>query len=575
MNKIFQFALIIFILTFPCAITPNHFDNTISVSLTQKISFPDSSNTDQNSFVIDNGILNDLHKNNTGRITFMAENIPIEEFEESDFLTSFELKQKCDLNIRVFLKTSLTNSLHILAPELTAEELTAKGNYQFNFFVDDSLIYKENLNPGAGSKESKNISTILRIPLISTTGEDSWGRFLWQRFMFKGGEDALQEGTHNLEIEIRPYVKTGEVKTGELIASGELTINIVRPDIPPELIEIQSIKQNSGWEVSTEEYDRDLIRQLKTKIAENYFKEITSIVVIKNGRLLLEEYFNGSARDSLHDTRSVGKSFASAITGIAIEEGHIKSENQILKDYYDLKNYRNYTLKKDSVQIKNLLTMSSAFLGFDFDESSPGNEENMYPTGDWVKFTLDLPMDPSKTNGGKWEYFTAGVVVLGDILNKSVPGGLGNYSSEKLLKPLGINKFEWEYTPQGVVNTAGGWHMRPLDYAKFGQLYKNGGSWNGKQIIPKSWVKKSLSKQISIPNTENEFYGYLFWNTTFRVDNESYEAFYSSGNGGNKIFIFKDQPIVVVVTSNAFGKMYAHAQVNKIMEKYILPSVIR
>lgn len=97
-------------------------------------------------------------------------------------------------------------------------------------------------------------------------------------------------------------------------------------------------------------------------------------------------------------------------------------------------------------------------------------------------------------------------------LNKSVPNGLQKYADKILFKPLGIKNYKWEYTPQNVANTAGGLKMNSLDLAKFGQLYKNNGTWNTQQIIPKEWIAKSLSHQINLPETEKEFYGYLFWN---------------------------------------------------------------
>lgn len=527
----------------------------------------------QSDLVKSEGITSALHEANVGKITFMAKPIPIENYRETDFLKTFELKETGDLNIRVFMANSLTNYLHALAPGLAAEELIKLGNYQFSFFVDDVLIYKENLHVGAGLPEAKNTKTVLRVPLMSSINEDSWGRFMWNRFMLNGGEEVLTAGNHLLKIELRPYIKNTELKVGELIAAGELQLTVIKPKIDEKLIDIQAIASNSGWKISKDSYDAEKIRDLNRKIAENLYKEITSIVVIKNGKLLIEEYFNGATRASLHDTRSVGKSFASAMTGIAIGDGYLKSENQTLKDFYDLTKYANYSAKKSDVTIKSLLTMSSGFKGNDDDESSPGNEENMYPTSDWVKFTLDLPMDDKKEAGKNWNYFTAGVVVLGDIINKSVPEGLEKYAGKKLFRPLGITKYEWQYTPQKVPSTAGGLRMSALDFAKFGQLYKNGGKWNGKQIIPRGWVDKTFTKYLTLPYESGGFYGYLFWNTTFNAGGKQYEAFYSTGNGGNKIFIFKDQPLVVVVTATAYNRPYAHPQTNKIMEKYILPAV--
>jgi CubicO group peptidase (beta-lactamase class C family) len=516
------------------------------------------------------GITSPLHQANIGKITFMSKLIPIESYKETDFLKTLELTNTGDLSVRAFMSNSLTNYLHRLAPDLTAEELGKKGNYQFSLFVDGVPIYQENLHPAVGAIENKNVKTVFQMTLMSSTNlEETGGTLLWKRFLLSGGEEALTEGKHLLKLEVRPYLKTNELKVGDLIAHGELQLTVVKPRVDEKPIAIQPIQPKSGWEVSKEGYDKEKIRQLNRKIVENLYKEIKSIVVIKDGRLLLEEYFNGSTRDTLHDTRSVGKSFASALMGIGIGDGYIKNENQTLKEFYDLKRFANYSAKKESVTIKSLLTMSSGFDGNDEDDSSAGNEENMYPTSDWVKFALDLPMDNAKDVGKTWNYFTAGVVVLGDILHKSVPEGLEKYADKRLFKPLGITNYQWPYTPQRVPSTAGGLRMRSLDFAKFGQLYKDGGLWNGNQIIPRNWIDKTLAKY------EGWDYGYLFWNTTFNVNGKQYEAFNASGNGGNKIFVFKEQPLVVVITTTAYGKAWAHFQVHKMMERYLLPAVVR
>jgi CubicO group peptidase (beta-lactamase class C family) len=216
--------------------------------------------------------------------------------------------------------------------------------------------------------------------------------------------------------------------------------------------------------------------------------------------------------------------------------------------------------------------MSSGFDGDDSNEDSPGNEENMYPTSNWLDFTLNLPYDPGLKN--KWHYFTAGTIVIGDIVNKSVPSGLEKFAEEKLFHPLGIKNYKWQYTPQNVPNTAGGIRMNALDFAKCGQLYKNNGIWNGKQIIPQSWVAKTLTRQVQIPDRKDEFYSYFFWNKTFIAGNKKAEAFYCSGNGGNYILIFKDQPLVIVITASAYNQSYAHSQVAKMLENFILPAVL-
>jgi CubicO group peptidase (beta-lactamase class C family) len=528
----------------------------------------------QADIVKSDGITSPLHQQNIGRVTFMEKPIPIEHYKQTDFLKQIELSETKDLSIRVFMANSLTNYLHRLSPELPPDELVKRGNYRFSFFVDGVLIYTENLHVGAGLTENKNSRTTLRVPLISSTGEDAWGIFMWNRFLMSGGEDALGPGTHWLKIEIRPYLKTTELKVGDLIAEGSLQVTVAKPNIEESQIAIQTIKSAADWKISRDAYDKQKIRELNLKIAQNSFKEITSVVVIKNGKILIEEYFNGATRETLHDTRSVGKSFASTMTGMAIDDGFLKNENQTLREFYDLKKFANYSSKKDEVTIKSLLTMSAGFDADDNDQDSAGNEERMYPTGNWVKFALDLPMNDSKAATVSWSYFTAGVVVLGDILHRSVPDGLEKYAERKLFKPLGIREYKWEYTPQRLINTAGGLRMSSLDFAKFGQLYKNGGRWNGKQIVSRKWVEKTLTKHLKLPNDENGFYGYLFWNKTFTVNDRRFETFFATGNGGNKIFVFTEQPLVIVITATAYNKPYAHPQIDRMMERYILPAII-
>ena len=94
-------------------------------------------------FVKCDSITYPIHKANIGKIAFMNKVVPIEIFTQKDFLTTFELKENTDLNIRVFLGNSLTNYLHLLSPQLSAAELTKNGNYQFTFFIDNKIIYVE------------------------------------------------------------------------------------------------------------------------------------------------------------------------------------------------------------------------------------------------------------------------------------------------------------------------------------------------------------------------------------------------------------------------------------------------
>jgi CubicO group peptidase (beta-lactamase class C family) len=511
-----------------------------------------------------------------GQIGFSGKAFGIDTLEKVQFINRYQLTNTSNLFIGVFLSKPLTASLQELAPEVSLDSLAKKGNYQFNFYIDQKLVYQTNLLPGAPTAAQQQSQIRWNKPLIDNQHEGAWwSQSAWNRFMQNGGAAALTEGNHLLRMEFKPYINFKGLRVGPVIAAGELQLQVnLKPRINLNAVRLSINKPYNGIKVSKEKLDRDKIKVLKANIEANVFKHITSIVVLKHGKLLIEEYFNGATRDSLHDVRSVGKSFASTLTGIAIHDGYLQSEQQQLQDFYHLESFKNYSKAKDSVNLRALLTMSSTFDGDDDDAQSPGNEENMYPTDNWLNFALNLPLNNSKYQG-QWHYFTTGVMLLGQVLHQKVPGGLERYADNKLFKPLGITKYQWQYTPQHVVSTAGGIKMNSLDFAKYGQLYKNNGQWHGRQLIPEQWVKESLTRQLPVTGRRDEYYGYLFWNKTYHSQGKAYETFYCSGNGGNKIYIIKDEPLVVVITSTAYGTAYAHTQADKIMEQYILPAVVR
>ncbi len=544
-----------------------------SLSLVLSIIFQIFSFAQKVNIVETEGIKTELHKNNIGKIFFTDKKIGNEILQQKDFLSSYTFTNKSDLFFVAYFENSLTNYKYFLSPEIPLDSLFKSGNYQFTLFVDGKEIYKSNLMPGAPQSEIQDKSTSLNRPFIDNmNGQGSWSESFWNRFLNNGGDKALSDGSHTLKMEIRPYVKTETIKTGEIMASGSLKLNVIRnPKIDISNITLNKIVPYDGFSISKEKYDTGKIKLLKGSIDEGIFKKINSVVVIKNGEILIEEYFNGEKRETLHDPRSVGKSLTSTLMGQVILDGYIKNESEPLETFYQLNQFENFSPAKEQITIKDLLTMSSGFDGNDEDSNSPGNEENMYPTENWVKFALDLPFQEKLNH--QWHYFTAGVILLGDILNKSVPDGLEKYADKKLFKPLGINRYEWQYTPQNVPNTAGGIKMNALDFAKYGQLYKNGGIWNGKQILSKNWINSTFTKQKQITGRKNEYYGYLFWNKSYKSKGKSYEAYYCAGNGGNYILIFKDQPLVIVITANAYGQPYAHSQVDKIIQEYLLPAI--
>lgn len=512
-------------------------------------------------------ITDEFHQSQIGNIQFFNDWIGYDDFSPEDFLTTINLSEDHEFNARMFLDRTITSYLHDLAPDMTVEELCEAGSFQFTFLVDEEETYVYNLQTGAGSCDYKNEATVLGIPWFGAEEQDHWGRFLWVKFMkLGGGEAALNEGVHDLKLEIRPYIERDGLKTGPVIASGSIRTVASLPDVSPEQAMVQPIALTDRFPVSLKPVNGDKLEAMNRKIARGQFADITSIIALKNGELILEEYFNEADRTTLHDSRSVGKSFAGAITGIALKDGHLKHIDQPVSDFYNLNEFDKPSALKAGTTLRQLLTMTSGFDGNDSAPDSPGQEDRMYPTKDWVKFTLDLPARTDTT----WSYSSAATVLLGDILHRSVPEGLEKYAAKKLFTPLGITDQVWQRTPTGVGSTAGSLRMSSLSLAAFGQLYLDG----GRDILPAKWTETSLQPLVERTDDKQGHYGYLFWHDTVEVNGKTYSYAHASGNGGNKVIILKKLGLVVVITATAYNKPFAHWQVEKILAEHILPAVL-
>src|SRR5688572_9215669 len=187
------------------------------------------------------GITTPLHQANVGRLTFVRRHVPADSLSTGDLLQTFELKGAGDLAMRAFLANSLTNYLHRLAPQLSADELAQSGSYQVSFFVDGAPVYKHNVHPAAIPAETKHIKTVFAATIMNSSTPDSpWGS-IWHSFLLQGGDQALTAGKHLLRVELRPYLRNPQLKIGDLIAAGELQLTVTRPALDVRSTAVQPI----------------------------------------------------------------------------------------------------------------------------------------------------------------------------------------------------------------------------------------------------------------------------------------------------------------------------------------------
>jgi CubicO group peptidase (beta-lactamase class C family) len=311
--------------------------------------------------------------------------------------------------------------------------------------------------------------------------------------------------------------------------------------------------------------DTMLLKEMMQKIITGIYPNVHSVLIIKDGKLVFEQYFYQYTKDSVQEMRSATKSIFSALAGIAMDKGFIKSKNESVLSFFPEYTLSNMTDDKKRITVENLLSQQT---GLDCDISNPkseGNETTMDYSDDWVKFTLDLPMIDAPGENGR--YCSGNPIILGRIVEKATNMPLIEFAEKNLFKPLGFSNYKWHFKPDrsNAENYCQA-YLTPREMSKFGLLYLNNGSWNGKQLISSSFVNQSFEKHSVIQGVD---YGYLWWLKYLDADGVRYYTKAAQGNGGQRIYILKEQNLVTVITG---GNYNSQSPSDELMRKYILPA---
>ncbi len=335
------------------------------------------------------------------------------------------------------------------------------------------------------------------------------------------------------------------------------------------------------WATSTltdEGLDEELLRQLVQAILQERFTDIHSILIVRHGKLVLEEYFHGFTASTPHVLFSTTKSYASTLVGIAIDQGIIDGVDGALSTLLPA-HRKLLTGSKDSIRLRHLLSMSS---GLAWDEwSTPGtsienSHEQMMQAPSQIAYVLEQPLlaDP----GNRFTYSTGLSNLIAPILENAYGASIESFAEEVLFKPLAIRSYRWETVIDSFPSTGGsrgGLEMAPRDMIKLGQLFLNNGAWQGRQLLSAKWIETAIAPHIR--QSENIDYGYQWWQRKyFRYQGKSLLEYDAVGDGGQWIFVFPELQLVVGFT----GGNYTWEKGSDLMfqpvfmvQDYILPAV--
>ncbi|MDX1415187.1 MAG: serine hydrolase [Candidatus Promineifilaceae bacterium] len=306
------------------------------------------------------------------------------------------------------------------------------------------------------------------------------------------------------------------------------------------------------WQVSTpsdQGLDSMLVAELYHNAAE--LETLYGLLVVKDGYLIAEDYFNEGSVDQKALLQSVAKSFTSALVGLALGQGCLSHVDQKMLDFFPDFADQIDDPRKKQITIKDMLQMRS---GYPPEESDPALWEAVW-SGDYVHLVADFPLtsDPDT----EFQYSNLTAHWLGVIVARACNADLKSFAQEHLFDPLGAEIGSWKKDLDGYNWAAGEMHVSARDAAKFGLLYLNDGQIAEEQIVPADWVYDSLQTYSedaydNIGNFRDIGYGYQWWSATIG----DHPVNFAWGHGGQLIVLLDDLNMVVVVTADPFYDVY-------------------
>lgn len=321
---------------------------------------------------------------------------------------------------------------------------------------------------------------------------------------------------------------------------------------------------------------------LEAAVAHGDFPGLHGLLIVRNGRLAVECHFSGKdenwgqplgeiehAPALRHDLRSITKSVVSLLYGIAMADGLVPPATARLANAFpDYEALFDSNLKR-RITISHVLSMR---MGLHWEEDiAYGNPRNgelrMAEAPDRTAFVLGQPMDEAP--GVRWVYSGGATALLGHLIERGTGMALETYAAMKLFAPLGIQSWEWARWKDGSVASSSGLRMTAGDVARIGQMLLDKGVWQGRRIVPATWLAASLKPRGFVE--QGLRYGYQWWIGQLLSNGRPWHAAF--GNGGQRLFVIPSLKTVVVIFAGNYNQADQWKMPARLMSRVVIPAL--
>ena len=375
-----------------------------------------------------------------------------------------------------------------------------------------------------------------------------------------GKEQEVASGTYDAENDVITLAFPSRGGSYDFVRDTDASAFYPRGKHPGLYTYRPPVRLDDGWPVSTldaENIDRATIEKFVQRILDMPMDsqdapQFHGLLIARHGKLVLEEYFHGFDRETLHNLRSASKSLTAMVAGAAMYAG---VPLKLTSPVYQVMNGGAFPSDVDpqklAMTLEHLLTMSSGYFCDDTNDDAPGNEETMWQQTaepDFYRYTMKVPM--ATPPGENAVYCSASPNLALGMVGRAAHEDPISLFDRLIGQPMKIRRYDWGLDPAGNPYGGGGMNMLLRDFIKLGQLMLNRGTWEGRRIVSQDFAARASSRLYHLRNI---YYGFLWWGEDYPYKNRTVYAFSARGAGGQTVTVVPELDLIVATLAGNFS----------------------